>query len=398
LILKDFNKEIFDFIKSNEKADPFELSLRLKYFPPDIRKMISKQIHSRQKIHKKIPEWLNFDQIILPEPVSIEQASSKLTASYKSEFVDGGTLIDLTGGLGVDTFFFAGRADKVIYIERDPEIAAIASHNFTLMGLKNVEVICQSAENYVHKIDKVVDCVFLDPSRRKRKGKVFKLEDSEPNLLEIQDDLLIKSKLVIIKAAPYIDLQYAIKTVNKIKEIHVIAVDNECKEILILCDPSCKKTDIKISTANFTRNRLQKYISSISYEQKSKCETALSGGFIYDPNAAIRKAGLFHSICYNFSLAKPAYNSHIYFSDTLHPDFPGRIFELIEIVPLNRFIKSPCVKKANISIRNFPFSVAEIRKKTKIQEGGEIYIFGTTDHNKGLYFIICQKVSYNNAE
>jgi 16S rRNA G966 N2-methylase RsmD len=398
LIPEDFNKEIFDFIKANEKADPFELSLRVKHFSPDIRKLIAQQIHSRQSIRKKIPEWLNFEHIILPEPVSIEQASSELTACYKSEFVNGGTLVDLTGGAGVDTYFFAKRADKVIYVEKDSEIAAIAAYNITLMNLQNVEVICQSAENYIHDLDKEVDFVFLDPSRRIKGEKVFKLEDSDPNVLALQDNLFAKSKQIIIKAAPYLDLQYAIKKIKKIKEIHIVAVDNECKEIVILSDESILEKDIKISTVNFAGTKVQKYSSSISAEQKSKCEMALSGRFIYDPNVAIRKAGLLHSLCHKFDLLKPAYNSHIYFSDTLHSNFPGRIFKLIEIVPFNRFMKNPPVIKANIAIRNFPFSVAEIRKRTKINEGGEMYIFGTTDQNKNLFFIICQKVSYNTTK
>lgn len=393
MIPGDIDKEIFDFIRFNEKTDPFELSLRLKHYSPDIRKFISRQIQSRQKLKKKVPEWLDFDQIILPDPVSIEQASSKLTASYKSEFVNGGTLVDLSGGLGVDTYFFAQKADRVIYTEKDPEIVAIAEYNFSLMGLQNVEVICQSAEAFLKESINTVDYFYLDPSRRKKEGRIFKLEDSEPNLIEIQDILLNKSKHVITKAAPYIDLQYAIKKVNSLKEIHIVAVDNECKEILLLSTPTNHKEDIKIIAANHSGNKFEKYMSTISSEHKTECRIANFGRFIYDPNVAIRKAGLFRSLCQDFGLSKPANNSHIYFSDTLHVDFPGRIFELIDHIPANKFMKQPPVKKANIAVRNFPLKVPEIRKKTKIQEGGEIYIFGTTDQNKKHYYIICQKVS-----
>jgi hypothetical protein len=393
LIPADFNKEIFNFIKCNEKTDPFELSLRLKHFPPDIRKFISIQIQSRQKLKKKVPEWLNFNQIILPEPISIEQASSKLTACYKSEFVNGGTLIDLTGGLGVDTFFFAGKVDKVIYIERDSEIASIAEYNFSLMGMQNIQVICQSAEAFLKEFINTVDYFYMDPSRRLKERRMFKLEDSEPNLIEIQDKLLNNSKFVITKAAPYIDLQYAIKKVNSLKEIHIVAVDNECKEIVLLSTSSNHKRDIKIITANHNGSIFEKYTSTVSSEYKSKCKIANFGRYIYDPNVAIRKAGLFRSLCQDFDLSKPANNSHIYFSDNLLPDFPGRVFELIDHVPANIFMKNPPVKRANIAVRNFPLKVAEIRKRTKIQEGGEVYIFGTTDQNEHHYYIICQKVS-----
>ena len=393
MIPGDFDKEIFDFIRSNEEADPFELSLRLKHFSHDIRKIISRQIQSRQKLKKKVPEWLDIDQIILPDPVSIEQASSKLTACYKSELVNGGTLVDLSGGLGVDTYFFAQKADRVTYIEKDRDIAAIAEYNFSLMGLQNIEVLCRPAEAFLKDSIDNPDFFYLDPSRRKKEDRIFKLEDAEPNLIEIQDILLKKSKHVITKAAPYIDLQYAIKNVNSLKEIHIVAVDNECKEILLLSIPANHKKDIKIITANHSRSGFEKYTSSVSYEHKSECKIADFGRFIYDPNVAIRKAGLFRSLCQDFGLTKPANNSHIYFSDTLHVDFPGRIFEFIERIPANKFMKHPPVKKANIAVRNFPLKVTEIRKKTKIREGGEIYIFGTTDQNKKHYYIICQKVS-----
>jgi hypothetical protein len=397
LIPEYFDKEIFDFIKSNENIDPFELSFRLKHFSPDIRKLISGQIHSRQKLKRKVPEWLEIDQIILPGAVSIEQASSKITACYKSEFVHGGLLVDLTGGLGIDTYFYAGRADSVIYVERDPELAAIAKHNFSLMGMRNMEVICQTAESFLNEWKNDADYFYLDPSRRKPEGRVFKLEDSEPDLLGMQDTLLKRSKLVIIKAAPFIDLQYAIKMVKNLKEIHVVAVDNECKEILMLCTPTYQERDIKIITANYTGKKFHKYSSTAVSERKSFCSINISGQFVYDPNVAIRKAGLFQSICRDFNLSKPAANSHIYFSDTLYLNFPGRIFERIDSIPLNKFIKKPSAKQANIAIRNFPLTVAEIRKRTRIREGGDIYIFGTTDQDNNHYFIICQKVSINNG-
>jgi len=392
LIREYFDQEIFDFIKSNENVDPFKLSLSLKHYPPDIRKMISRQIHSRQKLKRKVPEWLNYDKIILPDPVSIEQASSKLTAIYKSEFVNGGVLVDLTGGLGVDTMFFAEKADKVIYVERDPEISAVADYNISLMGLENVEVICQSAEAFLNEWTDDVDYFYLDPSRRNQEGKVFRLEDSEPNLIEIQHRLLKRSKLVITKVAPYIDLKYAIKTVNHLKEIHVVAIDNECKEVLLICAEEHIEKDVKIITANHAGTRFRKFSATVLSELKSECEISSIGKFVYDPNVAIRKAGLFRSICMGFGLSKFAPNSHIYFSDILNPEFPGRIFEKIDILAFNKFMKNPPVKKANITTRNFPFTVAEIRNRAKIREGGEIYIFGTTDQNRNLCFIVCQKV------
>jgi len=390
-----FNKEIFEFIKVNESADPFELSLRTKHFSSDIRKLISNQIRSRQKLKKKVPAWLEYDQIILPEPVSIEQASSHITATYKTELIKGGTLLDLTGGLGVDSYFFAKKMDKVIFVERDPEIAVIASYNFSIMGLDNVEVKNQSAEIYIRECDDVLDYIYLDPSRRKASGKVFRLEDSEPDLLKIQDELLRKSKVIITKAAPYIDLQYAMERVKKLEEIHVLAVDNECKEIILISNHSNLAEDPKIVAANYKGKSFEKYTSTTLEEQNTMCELALSGTYIYDPNAAIRKAGLFRSICKDFSLRKPANNSHIYFGNTFIEDFPGRVFKMIEAISYQKFMKQRSHVKANIAIRNFPLSVDKIRKRTGILDGGEIFIFGTTDHNKNAFFIICRRIDKN---
>jgi 16S rRNA G966 N2-methylase RsmD len=387
-----FNKEIFEFIKANESSDPFELSLRAKEFSGDIIRLMSNQIRSRQKLRKKIPEWLGYDHIILPAPASIEQASSDITGKYKSELIQGGTLLDLTGGLGVDTYFFAKRSDKVIYIEKDPEIAAIAAYNFSMMGLDNVEVKNQSAEIFIQECNDDFDYIYLDPSRRKMSNKVFKLEDSEPDLLSIQDELLLRSKVVITKAAPYIDLQYALERIKKLKEIHVLSVDNECKEIILISNHSNHAKDPKIIAVNYKDNTFQEYSSTIFEEQNTMCEQALRGTYIYDPNTAIRKAGLFRSICKDFGLKKPANNSHIYFSDTFIEDFPGRIFKMMEAIPYQKFMKRQLFQKANIAIRNFPLSVDKIRKKTGISDGGDIFIFATTDHNKIAFFIICRKI------
>ncbi|MGD9328758.1 MAG: RsmD family RNA methyltransferase, partial [Cyclobacteriaceae bacterium] len=165
MIPEKFNTEIFEFIKENESSDPFEITLRSNQFPPDTRKLISEQVLSRQKIRKKVPSWGNFDKIILPKPESIEQASSENTAVYKSELIDGSRLLDLTGGTGVDTYFFAKKASHVDYVEKDPVLADIAAYNFAYMGLKNIRVVNQKAEEFLSDLDSsdVYDEIYLDP-------------------------------------------------------------------------------------------------------------------------------------------------------------------------------------------------------------------------------------------
>ncbi len=394
MITEKFNTEIFDFIKANASSDPFELSLRSQQFSPDTRKLVSEQVLSRQKIRKKVPSWANFDKIILPGPESIEQASSENTAEYKSELIGGGRLLDLTGGTGVDTYFFSKKASHVDYIEKDPVLAAIAGYNFDYMGIKNIQVLNQKAEEFISRSEAMgaYDTVYVDPSRRQLSEKVFKLEDSEPDILKIQAQLNLLSSKLIIKASPFLDIQYAFRKVNHLGEAHILAVDNECKEILLLCDVSNTDKDLHLTTVNFSKGERQQYDSSLFREQQSQAEISNPGNFLYDPNGAIRKAGLFNSIALDFSLSKLSANSHLYFSDTLSQRFPGRIFELLDQIPFHKFLKKPLYKKANIAIRNFPISVMEIRKRTGIKEGGDLYIFGTTDHQKNAFFILAKRI------
>ena len=394
MITEKFNTEIFEFIKANESSDPFELTLRTPQFSPDIRKLISEQVLARQKMKKKVPSWQKFDKIILPKPESIEQSSSEITARYKSELIQGGRLLDLTGGTGVDSYFFSKKASHVDYVEKDVDLAAIAGYNFSLMGIKNVKVINQEAEEFVKNVEGSVcyDAIYIDPSRRNPSDKVFKLEDSEPDILELQSRLNVLSRLLIIKASPFLDLKYAFRQINHLREAHILAVDNECKEILLISDTSFADEDKRIITVNFNKGEMQKYDSNTIKEQESQAKVSDAGNLLYDPNAAIRKAGLFNSIAHDFNLNKLSGNSHLYFSDTLSQRFPGRIFELIDRVPFHKFLKKPLCKKANIAIRNFPMTVSEIRKRTGIKDGGDKYIFGTTDHQKNAFFILAKRI------
>lgn len=393
MIPGSFNKEIFDFIHDHESSDPFEVTLKEKRFPEEVRLLVARQILARQKLRNKVPEWLAYDRIILPDPVSVEQASSSITAQYKSGLIGKGTIIDLSGGLGIDAYFFSRKADKVIYVEKDPELTRIASYNFGLMGLHNIEVHCGQAEKFLEEWKLPVERMFLDPSRRSNRRKVIRLEDSAPDLLEIQDRMLLKSAMVMVKASPFMDLEYAVRKVKKLIEFHILAVDNECKEILMIMDSNSGEADISVITVNYASQGIQKYCSSLGRERTSRCSYGINGRYLYDPNPAVRKAGLFRSLCMDFNLVKLSGNSHLYFGDMLQVEFPGRVFEVIERVPFHRFMKQKNYPKANVAVRNFPMSVLEIRKKARIQDGGEVFIFGTTDERRNLCFIICQKVS-----
>jgi len=384
------NNEIRKLIKDNEFLDPFEVSLHLKNHDGGIRKYVSQQILSRNKARKKIPEWFTNEEIIFPPPISVEQASSSIAARYKAKLIRRGTVLDLTGGMGVDTYFFSQEAQEVWYVEKDPDLVKIADLNFKKLGCSNINTVCQDSKIFLESWSGLVDCIYIDPSRRSGRKKVFKLEDSEPNILDLIDVFHEKAEKTIIKAAPYLDIKYALRTISRLSEVHVLAIENECKEILFVLSNSPCST--QIITVNIAGTIVQEYKKIFNEDEETICEFGIEGKFLYDPNVAIRKAGLFNSICSEYKLKKIAVNSHLYINNNLIDNFPGRIFEIIEICTFNILIKKYKFKSGNIAIRNFPASVKEIREKTGIQEGGDLYIFGTTDSHRNMIFIIGRKI------
>lgn len=390
-MISDYNNnEIQKLIKDNELLDPFEVSLRLKKHDGEIRKYVSQQILSRNKARKKIPEWFASEELVFPAPISVEQASSSIAARYKANLISGGLLLDLTGGMGVDSYFFSKVAREVWYVERDPDLVKIADWNFKKLRCVNIKIFCQDSIEFLKSLRIPVDCVYIDPSRRPGKKKVFKLEDSEPDILALMDILRNTAEKIIIKAAPYLDIKDAIKKIGALSEVHVLAIENECKEILLVASGNNSST--RIITVNIADNHVHEYRKTYNEEQVACCEYGLEGKFLYDPNVAIRKAGLFNSICRDYKVNKIASNSHLYINDSLISNFPGRIFEIFEICTFNILLRKYRFKKGNIAVRNFPVSVKEIRKKTGIKEGGNLYIFGTTDRNKNTIFIIGRKI------
>ena len=220
-----------EFIKKHLKEDV--KSLALAKFPDGIdREFVIRQIHARQVLSKKLPSWAENDELVFPKKLSLEQCSSELTAKYKSSLAKGKTLIDLTGGMGVDTAFLSDNFNKTYYVEMQEELCEIAKHNFKVLN-KNIEVVNDNAEHFITICDDV-DCVYLDPARRDEYGrKMVSLHDCSPDVVELHDILLEKAKRILIKVSPMLDIEMVKKELKDISEIHVVAVRNECKEILI---------------------------------------------------------------------------------------------------------------------------------------------------------------------
>jgi len=374
-----------DFIRQNEQSDVRKLALKLnkdRYRRPDVE-FVLKQISGRQTAKEKFPCCYAHDEIIYPAHLSLEQASSEATAKYKASLIPGenGAFADLTGGMGVDFAFLSQRFVQSVYVEQDPELCEIAGHNFEVLGLRGIEVENSTSETFLKKMPPA-DLIFLDPSRRDDVGrKVIRIEDCSPDVSKIQDMLLAKAKLVLIKFSPMLDISLAVKSLRNVSEVHIVSVENECKELLFLL--SFKADAVVYNAVNLNKcGDIEKFCFTPEEELGLEIPFAKTvGRYLYEPNASILKAGGFKSVAKQFDIQKLHINSHLYTSDNLITAFPGRVFEVKGwFTPNKKNIKSflSNTKKANISVRNFPMPVAVIRQKTGLKEGGGTYLFATT--------------------
>ncbi|MBD2755114.1 SAM-dependent methyltransferase [Spirosoma sp. BT704] len=380
------------------------LSLRKSPDGVDLKKIIA-QIVARQKAKDKLPTWYANDDLVFPPPLSVEQASSEQTAQYKASLVQGDLLLDLTGGMGVDTWAFAKRVNQVVYVERNPELVELAAHNLPLLGAANVLVHAGDGlelveTNTVVKPDVPADWLYLDPHRRDEQGgKVVRLNDCEPDLSRPQtvSSLFDKANRILIKTSPLLDIDATVRQLTgAVEAVHIVAMQGEVKEILfVLGKQPTAQENVQINAVNLLPNQrielgfrwIEERTASVTFGDPLR--------YVYEPNAAVLKAGAFRLIADRFSLTKLAPNSHLYTSDMLRTDFPGRIFAVQEVIkPDSKLLKKAVpTLKANLTVRNFPQSVAELRKKLNLREGGDVYIFATTLLHGDKRLLITQKVA-----
>lgn len=382
--------EAADIIREHLNDDVYALSAKDKWFDNWDKRWLLQQIQSRQKAQSKLPSWYgNFD-LLFPSPLSVEQASSELTADYKSQMAeklapDHRSLLDLTGGMGVDDAAFAARFQQVIYVENQNEVAETAKHNFHQLKLENVEVNCADAAAFLaENCDKKYDCIFMDPARRKNGQKVFRLEDCEPNVLKLWPLLTQQTPMLMLKLSPMLDIHQLMRTLPLVAEIHVVAVHNEVKELL--CIFNTQNTEIsaanpQIFCVNLENNGVKK--AQFSYgERNAVVDLAENvGRFLYEPHPTLMKAEMMNEAANKLNLQKLHPHSHLYTSDELHPDFFGRIFEVESVFGMGKSeLKAGLsgLDKALITVRNFPLTEAELRKRLKLADGGDITLIATT--------------------
>lgn len=385
------------FIKEHENDNVKELALQSKRYPDIDVHFAIQQIAGRQITRNKIPFWYSFDQIIYPKHISLEQSSSEKTAKYKANLCEGNSLTDLTGGMGIDFSFMSQKFHQATYIEKQEELAKTAEHNFKILRLKNVTVKIDSAEEYLKNMS-TVDTIYIDPARRSQSGsKTVLISDCSPDLTEIESLIEEKSSRAIIKLSPMLDISQALKSLHNITEVHIVSVSNECKELLFIKNnQSDTNHKIAFHCVNIHNDEtISEYIFDKEIEKDIEIKyTNLIKKYIYEPNASIIKAGAYKSISNSFNVKKLHPNSHLYTSDVLVKDFPGRSFTVKGVLPFNKKeIKNITSNytQANITVRNFPLTVAEIRKKTRVKDGGNIYIFATTLFDNQKVLIVGEK-------
>ncbi len=384
------HKEVQAFIRSNEGTDLQTLVLKGSPFPGIESKELAEQIQSRSKCKAKLPTWFQTEGIYYPKKIHVEQSSSEITASYKAGLVTGSELIDLTGGMGVDSFYFSKKVAQVTHCEVDRELHEIAEHNFKALGACNVHCHHVEGIQWLQEQSRSASWLYVDPSRRDtKKGKVFLLEDCQPDVTRHQELLFGSADNLLLKLSPMMDIQAACRQLRFIRQIHVVAVDNEVKELLLLLNKGYEGK-IQVHTINFTKNGVERFEAPQSANVRSSYSDPLK--YLYEPNAAILKAGFFNEVSDQLNVYKLHDNSHLYTSNDLI-EFPGRRF-LVQAhgkYDPKRLRREYPLAKANITTRNFRESVAAIRKRSGIAEGGDDYLFFTTGPDNRALVIHCKK-------
>ena len=401
-----------NFIREHAGDDPSVLLLSASRYKDIDVKIAVGQIRARSQIKDKLPTWNSDERLFFPSTLAAEQCSSEITALYKQRFIKSSDcLCDLTGGLGVDAYFFSQKARCVIYIEKEKEYCEAAQYNMEILGASGVRVINADATGVVINNDcrlYDVNVYYIDPARRGEGNKrLFAINDCEPNLNKIWPLLLEKYCKIIVKLSPMLDITQVLSQLPGVCEVHVVSVKNECKELLLVAGKSsCEKSDTQIICVNYTTSgEEQDFRFTLQEEQFAGIQNSFVAGlskgvgrYIYEPNSSILKAGAYKSVALRCDVDKLHVSSHLYTSDHLVSSFPGRIFEVEEVIPFgSRICKALALQipQANISVRNFPLSVEELRKRTRITDGGDAYLFATTLSDNRKVLIKCRKVLSN---
>ena len=398
------------FIKTHQNDEVTTLLLQAKkYSNLNIPDLVL-QIKARQKAKIKLLEWFENEEIIFPKMLSVEQCSSEITAKFKANLVSGEILVDLTGGMGVDVAYMSKNFKKAIYFEQNVDLLKVTKYNFEQLGIENVAFF---EGNSVEKLSKAtpselgfigledlgikekrISWIYLDPHRRDDLGsKVVRLQDCEPNILSIKDLLFEYTDNILLKASPMLDIDLAILDLGNVSQVYIVAVDNEVKEVLFHLIKT-ESNEVVLNAVNLTKQQTTTLSFTKSEEKNARTILSSPKQYLYEPNAAIMKSGGFKFVAQHFDLQKVSPHSHLYTSEELVENFQGRVFKIIAVCKLDRkeISKHLSENKANITTRNFPLTVQQIRDKLKLSDGGNEYLFATTNAKNQKIVIVCRKI------
>jgi hypothetical protein len=379
--------DVQEYIFSHSNDDEKKLILQSRAILGVSTSLIAQQIAMRRKAETKLPCFYHAKGIIYPPTLNWEQCSSEATANFKAEIfsrelgMDRPQVADLTGGFGVDSFFFSKNASSVDFIEPDLNLLNMARHNHVLLGSANLRYHQTSAEEFLYRCNTTFDLIYLDPSRRDLNSKkVFRLADCQPDVNNLLPQIFGFAKFVLIKTSPLLDIHQGINELNAVKKVIVVSVNNECKELLFLVQKDFSG-ELIIETYNVDKSGDAKQVLSFTCEEEKKEESDFSEPqtYLYEPNASILKAGAFKLIGKKYGVQKLHVNTHFYTSDDLHLSFPGRVFKIDQLdVKAKNFADT----RANVITRNYPLKAEELKKKLKLLDGGEKYVIGFSSAKK----------------
>ena len=382
-----------EFIEQHRNDDVRTLALQGKRYPSVNMRRAVEQIEGWQQAREKLPAWANTQGIIYPPKISMEQCSSEQTAKYKASLVGGKRFADMTGGFGIDFSYICRGFDEAFYVERNEKLCEIARSNFSLLGLDHANVINGNSEGVLDTLP-LLNWIFVDPARRDGDGrKVVALSDCEPNVVELEEMMLSKASDVMIKCSPMLDITLACRQLQRVVAVHIVAVNNECKELLFMLGRD-KAEACSIHCVNILKEGIQQFV----FNQDDEACSAINycndvGKYLYEPNSTIQKAGCSRVVATRFGIKKLHPNSQLYTADIPVSDFPGRVFEVVDVLGFSNseLKKVQELQKANITVRNFPESVQQLRKRLKLSDGGDNYIFATTLADGRKVLLICKK-------
>ena len=378
------------YIRSNLHADVHQIAMGKSPFPDVTARELATQISARKKSEKKLPTWFHQVGIYFPEPLSIEQTSSEITAKHKATLVSRGRLIDLTGGFGVDSYYFAQQATQVVHCELNEDLSRIAAHNAQILGVNNIRFTEGDGLAYLRSSGETFDTIYIDPARRSTAGKVFMLKDCLPNVVENAELLLAHSKRVIIKTSPLLDITAGLRELNHVAEVHIISTRNECKELLFIIERDAAGPVKIVSTS------LNEAVKEFSFYQDESATVNIAqtlGTYLYEPDVSLMKSGGFNLIGPRYGLEKLHDQTQLYTSNEFVEKFPGRIFRVDEIINASELKKRRNLE-ANVIVRNYPGTAEQLTKKYKIKPTQGQFLIFSSSHTMGLVVVLAHIEQY----